>query len=142
MKQAFVSIQCALPAIQHVTWSVLSGVIGILILAGFFSMIMSLELLSMLLPMVVAVNASISGYMLVDRAEADVPCQQSMTVTVGLAVAALSFVSINLLCMRIGGFFLMSFAQALIAVVLGGIGACAGSALAIKYKAIKAHQAG
>lgn len=140
MKQAFVAIQCALPAIQHLAWSVLSSVFGVLILAGFFSMIMSLELLSMLLPMVVAVNASISGFMLVDRGDADVPCQQSMAVMVGLAVVALSFVSINLLCFQIGGFLLMSFGQALIAVVLGGIGAWAGSVLAIKYKALQVRQ--
>jgi hypothetical protein len=142
MKQAFVTILCALPAIQNYAWSVLSGVIGTLILAGFFSMIMSLELLSVLLPMIVAVNASISGYMLVDRAEVDMTRKHSTAVAVGMAVAVLSFVSINAFCLRTGGFFLMSTAEALIAVALAGIGACAGSVLAVKYKALKAQQAG
>ena len=142
MKQAFVTFYCALPAIQHVAWSVLSGVIGTLILAGFFSMIMSLELLSMLLPIIMGVNASISGYMLVDRADADMPRKHSMAAAVGMAVAVLAFVSINVFCLRIGGFFLMSTGEALWAVAISGIGAWAGSLLAVKYQALKAQQAG
>ena len=142
MQKAFVAIQCALPTIQHVAWSVLSGVIGTLILAGFFSMIMSLDLLSVLLPMIVAVNASISGYMLIDRAEADMSRKHSRAVAVGMTLAVLSFVSINLFCMRIGGFFLMSTAQALMAVAFSGISAWAGSVLAVKYKALTMQRAG
>ena len=142
MKQAFVTILCALPAIQNFAWSVLSGVIGTLILAGFFSMIMSLELLSMLLPIITGVNASISGYMLLDRAEADMTRKHSTAVTVGMVVAVLSFVAINVFCLRIGGFFLMSTGEALCAVAISGIGAWAGSVLAVKYKALKAQQAG
>ena len=84
MKKAFVYIVCELPAIQAFGWSVLSGIIGTLILAGFFASIMSLELLSMLLPVMVGVNASISGYMLIERAEDEIKRKNSMSAAVGL----------------------------------------------------------
>ena len=137
MKKAFVYIVCALPAIQSFGWSMLSGVIGTLILAGFFSSIMSLELLSMLLPLIVGVNASISGYMLIERAEDEIKSKNSMSAAVGLLVALLSFIAVNAICFKIGGFFLMSGSQALAAVAIGLIAGWSGGVLAEKYKKLK-----
>ena len=109
MKRAFVYIVCALPAIQAFGWSVLSGIIGTLILTGFFASIMSLELLSMLLPVVVGANASISGYMLIERDEDEIKRKNSMSAAAGVLVALLSVVAVNAICFKIDGFFLSSF---------------------------------
>lgn len=137
MKKAFVYIVCALPAIQAFGWSMLSGIIGTLILAGFFASIMSLELLSMLLPVMVGVNASISGYMLIERAEDEIKNKNSMSAAVGLLVALLSIVAINAICIKIGGFFLTSGPQALAAVTIGIISGWSGGVLAEKYRKLK-----
>lgn len=137
MKKAFVYIVCELPAIQAFGWSVLSGIIGTLILAGFFASIMSLELLSMLLPVMVGVNASISGYMLIERAEDEIKRKNSMSAAVGLLVALLSVVAVNAICFKIGDFFLMSGSQALAAVTIGVIGGWSGGILAEKYRKLK-----
>ena len=72
MKKAFVLILIALPAIESFGWSMLAGTVGTLILAGFFSGIMSLETLSILLPIIVGANAAISGYMLIERTEDEI----------------------------------------------------------------------
>lgn len=137
MRKAFVHIVCALPAIQAFGWSMLSGIIGTLILAGFFSSIMSLETLSMLLPLIVGANASISGYMLIERAEDEFKRKNTVSAAVGLMVALLSFASINTLCFQVGGFFLMSGSQALVATIIGIIGGWSGGALAVKYRQLK-----
>lgn len=137
MKKAFVYIVCELPAIQAFGWSVLSGIIGTLILAGFFASIMSLELLSMLFPVMVGVNASISGYMLIERGEDEIKRKNSMSAAAGLLVALLSVVAVNAICFKIGGFFLMSGSQALAAVAIGVIGGWSGGVLAEKYRKLK-----
>ena len=139
MRKAFVHIVCELPTIQSFGWSVLSGIIGTLILAGFFSGIMSLKTLSMLLPLIVGVNAAISGYMLIERAEDDIKRKKTMSAAVGMMVALLSFVSVNALCFQMGGFFLMSGFQALVATIIGIIGGWSGGILAIKYRALNSQ---
>jgi hypothetical protein len=137
MRKAFVHIFIALPAIESFCWSMLSGTIGTLILAGFFSGFMSLETLSILLPMIVGANAAISGYMLIERTEDEIKRKKIMAAVVGSMVAIGSFVSVNAVCLQLGGFFLMTVAQGLVAVVTGIIGGWSGGVLAVKYRHLK-----
>ena len=108
MKKAFVLILIALPAIESFGWSMLAGTVGTLILAGFFSGIMSLETLSILLPMIVGANAALG-----------------------------SFIVVNALCFKVGGFFLMSASQGLVATATGIVGGWSGGVLAVKYKQLQ-----
>ena len=141
MRKLFVQFQCALPAIQAFGWSTLSGVFGTWILAGFFSTIMSLELLSMLLAPVVGINASISGYMLFEKNGQDLVHPTATATAVGVLVAILSFIGVNLFCYQTGGFILMSGLQALIATVIAAFGGWSGGVLAIKYRKLKEQSA-
>ncbi len=137
MRNVFVNIVCALPALQAFGWSLLSGIIGTLILAGFFSGIMSLELLSILLPLIAGANASISGYMLIERAENEFTRKNMASAAVGLFVALLSIIAANAICFKISGFFLLSGSQALVATAMGVIGGWSGGVLAVKYRKLK-----
>lgn len=137
MKKAFVLILIALPAIESFGWSMLAGTVGTLILAGFFSGIMSLETLSILLPIIVGANAAISGYMLIERTEDEIKRKKTMAAAVGTMVALVSFVSVNILCFKMGDFFLMSVFQGVVATATGIIGGWSGGILAIKYKELK-----
>lgn len=139
MVKTFVHIMCALPAINAFSWSVLSAVIGTLILAGFFSLIMTLETLSGCLPMIVGANAAISGYMLIERAENEIKYAKTAAATAGVMVAILSVISVNTLCYQIGHFVLLSSMQAIVAVVIAVAGGWSGGVLAIKYQALKAQ---
>jgi hypothetical protein len=139
MRKIFVLIQCSLPTIQLFGWSILCGVMGTLILAGFFSGMMSLETLSLLLPLIVGGNAAISGYMLIERSEDEITWKKTMAAVVGMAVAMLSCVSINTLCFKAGIFFLMSGYQALAATAVGILGGLSGGVLAVKYRELKAQ---
>ena len=142
MKRAFVYIICTLPAIQAFAWSTLSGLIGTLILAGFFSTIMSLELLSLLLPLIMGINASISGYMLIERAENEIRRTRLSSLAAGVLVAVLSFIAVNGFCYKTGGFILVSGLQALVAIGICAIGAWSGGVLAVKYRKLKEQAAG
>jgi hypothetical protein len=141
MKRAFIYVVCALPAIQALAWSTLSGVFGTLLLAGFFSTIMSLELLSFLLPLIAGMNAAISGYMLIERSENEFRRTNLAALTAGVLVAIFSFLSINGFCYRVGGFILMSGFQALLAGGICAIGAWSGGVLAVKYRKLKEQAA-
>ena len=142
MRKLFVLFQCALPAIQAFGWSTLSGVFGTWILAGFFSAIMSLELLSMLLPPVVGINASISGYMLIEKYGQDFVQTTAMATAVGVLVGILSFIGVNLFCYQTGGFLLLSGYQALITIGIAAVGGWSGGVLAAKYRKLKEQSAG
>ena len=137
MKKAFVHILIALPAIESFGWSMLAGTVGTLILAGFFSGIMSLETLSILLPMIVGANAAISGYMLIERTDDDIKRKKTMAAAVGTMVALGSFILVNALCFKVGGFFLMSASQGLVATATGIVGGWSGGVLAVKYKELQ-----
>jgi hypothetical protein len=137
MKKIFVLMQCSLPTIQVTGWSILCGVMGTLILAGFFSGIMSLETLSSLIPLIVGGNAAISGYMLIERTEDEITRKKTMAAAVGMAVAIFSCVSINALCFKIGIFFLMPGYQSLAATAIGILGGLSGGVLAVKYRELK-----
>lgn len=141
MKKLFVHFVCALPAIQAFGWSLLSGIVGTLILAGFFSTIMSLELLSHLLPWVAGMNAAISGYMLIERNKNDVLHPKMLSAAVGMAVAVASVVAINWFCFQTGNFFLMSDLQGVAAALIGCLGGWSGGILAAKYLKIKQEAA-
>jgi len=142
MKRAFVYIICTLPAIQAFAWSALSGLIGTLILAGFFSIIMSLELLSLLLPLIMGINASISGYMLIERAENEIRRTNLASLAAGVLVAVFSFIAVNGFCYKIGGFILISGLQAVVAIGICSVGAWSGGVLAVKYRKLKEQAAG
>ena len=142
MKRAFVYIICTLPTIQAFAWSVLSGLIGTLILAGFFSTIMSLELLSLLLPLIMGINASISGYMLIERTESEIRRTNLSALAAGVLVAVFSFIAINGFCYKLNGFILISGLQALVAIGICAVGAWSGGVLAVKYRKLKEQAAG
>lgn len=139
MYKTFVRIQCELPMLQSIGWSVLSGLMGILILTGFFVGIMSLETLSSLLPLVVGFNAAISGYMLIERGAGSITHKKTMSAVVGTMIAVLSVVSVNGLAFRMGGFYLISAFQGLAALSIGMSGGWAGGLLAIKYQRLKSR---
>ena len=137
MRKVFVNIVCALPAIQAFGWSILTGTVGTLILAGFFSGIMSLETLSTLLPIIIGANAAISGYMLIERTDGEIKRKKTVAAVAGITVALGSCILVNAICFKMGGFFLISASQGLVATAVGIIGGWSGGVLAVKYKELQ-----
>lgn len=137
MKKAFVRIQCELPTIQTFLWSMLSGVIGTLILAGFFSSIMSLEFLSALLPLIAGFNAAISGFMLIERTAGQIKKEKTAASAVGALAAIVSCLSINALCIHLNVLFLIYGGLGMTVTITGAIAAWFGGLLAVKHRELK-----
>ena len=139
MRKLFVFLQCELPSLQAFCWSVLSGVLGTLILSGFFFGIMRMQTLSILLPLVVGFNSAISGYMLVERYGEPLNHKKTCSTIAGALVAILAVCSVNALAFRMVGLFLLSGTQSLAALLIGAGSGWSGGALAVKYRQLKAE---
>jgi len=139
MRKLFVFLQCELPTLQAFCWSVLSGVLGTLILSGFLFSIMRMQTLSILLPLVVGFNAAISGYMLVERYGEPINHKKTWGAIAGALVAVLTVTSVNMLAIRMVGLFLLSGTQCLAALLIGTGSGWSGGALAVKYRQLKAE---
>ena len=114
--------------------SLLSGIVGTLILTGFFSGIMSLDLLVFLFPIIVSFNAALSGFMLIQRNSDLFNRKKTMAAIVGMTVAIVSLIAVNILSVQVWGFYPASEFLGLISALFGTIAGWLGGTLAVKHK--------
>lgn len=57
-------------------YSLVTGIVGVIILLGFFSMLISATVLNVLLPVIIAFNSAASGYGFVDKRGSTTPYQK------------------------------------------------------------------
>jgi hypothetical protein len=79
--------------------------------------------------------------MLIERAGDEIERRNRIAAIVGLLVAVLSALSINVLCLQVGGFYLLSVYQTLTAAILGILGGWSGGVLAAKYRQLREETA-
>jgi hypothetical protein len=137
MNKAFVRLQCELPTMQSLLWGMLCGIVGTLLLTGFLSSILSLELLTVLFPAIAGFNAAISGFMVIERTVHQIKRKKRVAFAAGIAVALFSVIAINLLSFQLFGFLLVSDTLAVITIIIGAIFGWCGGILSIKQKALK-----
>jgi hypothetical protein len=137
MKRAIVFIQCELPTIQSFLWSLLTGIIGSLILTVFLHSIMSPELLSLIIPLIVGFNAATSGFMLIERTAGEIKREKTSAAIAGMMVALLSLLAVNTLSLKVDGFPLVPDSLAIGATFIGTLAGWSGGILAIKHRALK-----
>ncbi len=137
MKKTIVTVLCELPLIQAFAWSVLTGVVGALILAGFLSTLIYPTTLSILMPLIAGINAAFSGYMLIERNGPQIVSKRRLATAVGLVVALLCVVAANMISLRLADFYLLSIAHGMAAAGTGILGGWAGGTLADKYLKLK-----
>lgn len=78
-------------------YAALSGMVGIVILSAFFSMMLPGSVLSMVLPVFIAFNAAASGYGLVDKGGRDFPRIKVSLIAISGLLAATGCFSIIVL---------------------------------------------
>jgi hypothetical protein len=137
MKKLFVFVQCELSTIQTFLWSVASGVIGTLILVGFFSSLMRLDTMAMLVPLVVGMNASFSGFMLIERNGPEIKYHRSLAAATGLVIGIIGYGVINAACLQLAGYTLLTTGQGAAAAALGVVGGWFGGMIADKHRKLK-----
>lgn len=68
-------------------YAALSGMVGIVILLAFFSMLMSRPILAMILPVIISFNAASSGYCLIDKGGRDFPRLKISLIAISILLA-------------------------------------------------------
>lgn len=79
-------------------YSLVTGVIGIIILLGFISLVLSPSALTPILPVIIAFNGAASGYSLIDRGTINFPHRKSVLVLIAALLTITGCSVITLFC--------------------------------------------
>jgi hypothetical protein len=138
-KRAFYTIKSSLWG--KILSSILTGLFGSMLIVLFLTGLMPLGETVKYLPWILAFNASVAGYTLLDRTRDRLLYKKAAGVGVGFSVAALACTLLNILTLKMVGVGLMGRAEigvfVSIAALFGGFGAW----LAVRYTSIKNSQA-
>lgn len=111
--------------------AVLVGACGNGIVVFFLSGIMTPQTIVYLLPLIVAFNCAMSGYMLVEKS--DRHHNHFMVVIAGVANVAATTIFLNLLYRQVAGLYLIYWRELLLLLTVGAVCAGLGGLLAKKY---------
>lgn len=117
--------------------AVLAGVGGNIVLVHFLSCLMTAQTLSGLLDWIVGFNATLTGYMLVEKDRTGLPFRRGLCIVAGLVNIGITIVAINYLYQLMWDFPLIAMAEAVILLTIGAISGLAGGLLAEKYLKFK-----
>ena len=123
--------------LKKATYAVLSGVVGCMLLVVFFSALMRLETLVTVVPWIMAFNAAMVGYGLLDQLRERLPRPRLGGAAAGLATGLLSYAALNLLSLYGVGFMIFGLLYLLIFAGVGIAFGFLGAILAVKYFKLK-----
>ncbi len=113
--------------------SILAGAVGAIIMVAFLNvMVLSTDSLRFL-PLIIAFNTAITGYMVIDKTRTFFRHKRFVAVVAGAAATLLVFVTLNAFFLHATGFFLISLSELLLMLVFGIGSSWFGSVLAIRY---------
>ncbi len=114
-------------------YSVLAGIVGTVILVLFFSGLMGLDAISLLLPWIVGFNGAMTGFMLVDKTKGRLSHRRAFSIGSGLLLVMGVYILTNLLFQYSWGVGLIGMTDLLILVPIGALLSGLGGSLAVKY---------
>ena len=114
-------------------YSILVGAVGTVILVAFFNMVVTPVDSIKFLPVIIAFNAALTGYMVLEKTRSFFQHKWLVAVISGLAVTLLSFFALNTLFLHIAGLLLINWTQLLIMLAIGIGASWFGGVLAINH---------
>ena len=114
-------------------YSVLVGAVGTVILVAFSNMVVTPADSIKFLPVIIAFNAALTGYMVLEKTRSFFQHKWLVAVISGLAVTLLSFFALNTFFLHITGLFLITLTQLLIMLAIGIGASWFGGVLAINH---------
>ena len=114
-------------------YSILIGTVGAIILMAFLNTIVLPASSVRFLPLIIAFNAALTGYMVIDKTRTHFQHKWSIAVSAGLSVTLLAFGVLNLFFLQTTGLFLISLPQLAVMVLLAVGSSWFGAVLAINY---------
>jgi hypothetical protein len=126
-------IEIGSSAYGKTAYSILVGTVGSIILMAFLNTIVLPAASVKFLPLVIAFNAALTGYMVVEKTRSYFQHKWSLAVVAGLSTTLLTFGALNLFFLQTTGLFLISLPQLAVMLVLGIGSSWFGAVLAINY---------
>lgn len=120
-----------------VLYSILTGLFGSLLIVLFLTGLMPLGATVKHLPWILAFNASVAGYTLLDRSRDKLHHKKLSGMGVGILIAVPTCLLLNLLALNMTGMGLMGWPEMLFFIIIASVFAGLGAWLAIKYITIK-----
>jgi hypothetical protein len=120
-------------AYAKTAYSIVVGTVGVLVLVAFFNMVVTPAESLRYLPVIVAFNTALAGYMSLEKTRSYFRYKWLVAVISGTAVILLTFFSLNVFFMHITGLFLINLTQLLIMLAIGIGAGWFGGVLAINY---------
>ncbi|MCP3952692.1 MAG: hypothetical protein GY697_10830 [Desulfobacterales bacterium] len=114
-------------------YSTLVGAVGTVILVAFFNMVVMPADSIKFLPVIIAFNAALTGYMVLEKTRSFFQHKWMVAIISGLAATLLAFFALNTFFMHIAGLFLINLTQLLIMLAIGTGASWFGGILAINH---------
>lgn len=119
--------------VKIIVYSIIVGVIGSLVLVGFFSSLMSLGTIQKFIPYIISFNAALTGYNLIKNSDNSLKFKRIFAISSGVMMVIIAAVILNMVMFHFMGGYLIYFTDAIFLIVIGGVLSGLGAILAIKY---------
>ncbi len=121
----------------QIAYSILGGVFGVLLIVLFLTGLMSVGDVVGYIPWIVGFNGAVTGYTLLDRTKDRLRHKRMAGAGAGLVAALVAGLALNAVARHMVGMDLISFADFLLMMLIGGGTGGLGAMLAVKYFNLK-----
>jgi len=119
--------------VKTIAYPIIVGIIGSLVLVGFFSSLMSFVTIEKLLPYIIGFNAALTGYNLIKKADNSLKFKRIFAISSGVLMVITTAVILDLVMLHLMGSYLIYLTDAIFLIIIGGVSSGLGAILAIKY---------
>ena len=119
--------------VKTIAYPIIVGIIGSLVLVGFFSSLMSFDTIEKLLPYIIGFNAALTGYNLIKKTDNSLKFKRIRAISSGVLMVITTAVILDLVMLHLMGSYLIYLTDAIFLIIIGGVSSGLGAILAIKY---------
>lgn len=119
--------------VKTIAYPIIVGIIGSLVLVGFFTSLMSFDTIEKLLPYIIGFNAALTGYNLIKKADNSIKFKRICAISSGVLMVIITAVILNLVMLHLMGGYLIYLTDAIFLLIIGGVSSGLGAILAMKY---------
>jgi hypothetical protein len=119
--------------VKTIAYPIIVGIIGSLVLVGFFSSLMSFDTIEKLLPYIIGFNAALTGYNLIKKTDNSLKFKRIFAISSGVLMVITTAVILDLVMLHLMGSYLIYLTDAIFLIIIGGVSSGLGAILAIKY---------
>ena len=119
--------------VKTIGYPIIVGIIGSLVLVGFFTSLMSFDTIEKLLPYIIGFNAALTGYNLIKKTDNSLKFRRICAISSGVLMVITTAVILNLVMLHLMGSYLIYLTDGIFLIIIGGVLSGLGAILAIKY---------